>query len=376
MSLFEFGQFWSTNTFILYLALGAVVYFLVSQSVKRIYVPTTQQRLLLDIKKTYDINYILIFLLFLFIYAAKDLSFGADTEYYIKAFLSSTELNFDIEGWEPLFVLYNYLIRGVTSNYVIYFFITGLIVAYGYTRFIKTFWTKRCDSLFLILVLVDFSYYMNIMRSGIGISIMLLSFCALKQRKNCKAIVLSVIAMLFQYTFVVNFGFFIIYFILRTKKIAKIKIKILFFIFCLLLVACVLLKRVLLDTRYAHYVTESTPNILGYWAPILSGLLALIELVKYNRKSLNEDSDLAISGSVFTLLLLAPAMLLGAYRFINYYFMPRLLIWGFVSKQRFGKVIQNVLLRKLLIVIAILFYALFVLSRRSVDMGFAYIFNI
>jgi hypothetical protein len=78
--------------------------------------------------------------------------------------------------------------------------------------------------------------------------------------------------------------------------------------------------------------------------------------------------------ALFSVILLVPQMLLGAYRLSMYYLLPRLMLWGYSSKRYIAGSAGHSLLRKVLIIIAVVFYALFMMSRRSANPGFKFSF--
>lgn len=370
MQLFEFGEYWNTGTFILILLTGCTMSFLAAQATKGPKFLRIGRNVVLRKEQT---CYSLIFAVLVFLYTFKDISFGADSGLYIQAFQASTTfLHQYNSGWEPLFNLLCFLVRQLTDNYTVFFFFSGLIIAGGYVKFIKTFWRKDCDFLFLILLAQQFFYDMNIMRSGIGGAFVLLSFCYLKDNQIKKAMLASVVATLFQYTLIVNFGVIILYALLVRNGILSKKLMVQYTLLALVgaVILCFVARVVISNTRYSHYLTEIHPTILGNWSVFLSVAVAVGTLILAPKS--DSRLNVTVVAALFSLIMVVPVLLLGAYRLTIYYYVPRLFVWGYSSKQIIGKRGIHPHLHKALVIGAVLFFALFTISRRSVTPGFAY----
>lgn len=371
MDIFEFGYYWDTCTFLFMLVLGCVVSICCRLG-------AIQNEKISKNNKISNFNfwYILAFSVLLFVYTFKSETYGADTYIYINNWLTTTTFYFEHGSTHELaFVFFNYLTRLISDNYTFYFFTAGIIISYGYIKFIKEFWEIKSNYIFLILLFIPFSYDMNIMRSAMGLSFLHLSLCSLKRTNNFTAMAYTIVAMLFQFTLIVNFLFIIFYNIL--KRTTKLKFKWVFLVMFLSILFSMGFCHYFIDffanhDRYGHYVLESKPNILGMWAILLSGLLGFWNL--YFRKTRNTIEDIAIIASLFSIVLIVPYLMMGAYRLTMYYFMPRLLLWG-ISVDKFKKKSPyNYLIKESISIIFILFYALFTMSRRSSYIGFEFDF--
>lgn len=372
MSVFEFGEYWDTGTFLLILVVGILICYWIWQA-------NICSRTMVIRKTGGDIHinqyYVMIFLLLLFIYTFKDISFGADTDYYVKTFLASTDYHNDWnQGLEPLYIGFNYIVRKFTSNYTVYFFVAGVFIVSGYIKFIKCFWEKDCESLFAILIATQFFYDMNIMRSAMACTFLMYSFCALKEQYIKKAFLYTVMGVFFQTTVIVNIPFLLFYWVIRKND--KIRIMKVIFIFSLALVGTtivtVIARMLFVGTRYEYYFSDGgmQPTLLGNWPIILTGILAIFVL-GYRKKN-SEKIDIIILAALFSALLIVPVIILGAYRLTMYYYMPRLVLWGYVFKNYIANDAGNKRIKKGIAFAIVLFYALYVISRRSSTYGFAY----
>lgn len=375
--VFEFGEYWDFNTYLLIMIVGvAICYF----HYRGVLLDNKRRNLTISIgnRKKVNLNiwFFLMFLLFLFLYTFKSWTYGADGEYYYEAFKLSTSFHNELNvTWEPLFLLFNYTIRHVTDNYTIYCFFAGLVISFGYVHFIHEFWTTKEDSLFLILISTEFFYDMNIMRSGIGGAFLLLSLCYLKKSNIKKAFLFSIIALLFHYTLIVHLVFLIFYCLVsrhnginsRFSRTRVFSYEIIAFVGSF--GASYLLRKMLVGTRYEWYFDAMTPTVIGSWSIIMSSILAVIALY---RKRYDNCVGISIISSLYSILLIPPVVILGAYRLTQYHFSVRLLLWGWVFKDILKNEELNNLIKTVVILSMIVFYSVFYLGRRSLNPGFVY----
>lgn len=380
LRIFELGPYWDTSAYLFYLLLGAIVALLCKYGAIRNHRLAAAQ----GITDHHPVNafYIAAFLLLVAVYTLRDISVGADTIEYYNQFCNALTLNIHIRDVltlrenEPLFFLFTYVIRRITDNYLLYFLLSSFIIASGYITFFRHFWDEDCEYIFMIPFCIGFQYDMNIMRSGLGTSFILLSFCRLKQGRVGRAFLLSVIAVLFHYTTVVNLVFLVFYCIIsrfrESKDISVPQKEILYYGLLAFTAATVLsfaLRSFFLTTKYQIYVS-SKGSLFGYWYVILTGLLAVCVMLTSLR---DKRVLLSVTTSLYCLMLVPPSIYLGAYRITQYYLIPRLFLWSYTAKSLLNDSVENRYVKKLLCVLAVLVYTLFVLSRRSASPGFRYI---
>lgn len=381
MQIFEFGEYWDTKTFILFLLIGIITAALFHFGTIKQYKHTV-----LNYRKKTNTNvyYITAYLIFVIFYALKDISFGADSTIYINNYflpikdrishISSGKI-ITLGQTEPLFLALLYIIRLFSDNYTIFFLVTGIIVAYGYVKFIHCFTTLDYEFAFLIPVFtVSYTYDMNIMRSALATSFMLQSLCFLLNKNTKKAIFFTCIASLFHYTMIVNFGFILFFTIWNKQKILSLKKSvILLIIFSVLMVSVTILLRPYLETkRYSAYLSR-TPMLLGHWPDIATTLLCFL-IILY-KKNTEDKIRVPIAVGLFNIIILISIFIIKTGRLTYYYSVPRLVVWAYYIPQFIRKEIGNTLLRKIIVLIVVIIYALFVLSRRSGAPGFEYAFR-
>ena len=387
--LFEFGQYWDTGTFIVFFLIGILIALLAKQGSKAIRnediicniyegkVKSNKFNITLRINKYYT----LIFIILWSIFSLRNSTVGADTPYYVNDFLYASGVNLStsidelINSREPLFLLITNLIRSITNSYTVYFMILGIIVAFAYTKFIKTFWTRSDSYILIIGLMVEFHYDLNVMRTALGMSFVLLSLCAIVDNKWTKSFVLGIIGVLFHYTTLVHIPLLIITFIVnKRKQLSKMKISFLLTLSAIIMLSSVpLFSTYFLSSRYHGYVEralEGTGNILGYWYIILSIMLSVVLLI-INRETFNKNNVLIMSTLYNALLLIINAQF-GAYRLTNLYVPARLSLWDTLPN-RFRSP-QAKLISKIILCSFLLVYMMFRLSRYSSSPGFSYKF--
>lgn len=372
MELFEFGKYWNTTSFILYIIIGIVVSKLCQKGARLNY------RLNKDKEKN-NRYYIIAFLILVFIYTFRDSSVGSDTSGYVEVFNRAVlRINWSEillpKQVEPLYQLVNYGIHLISDNYTLLFLFYGIVITYAYIKFIRVFWTLELDYVFLIGFVVGYTYTFTAMRSSMGMAFILLSFCCLKDSKYGKAILLTFIGYLFHYTTIVNVIFIIIYYLISKRNTLN---KARLFGLTLLLLLTVyfsvnIMKSYFLETRYHGYVEKAGGTLIGNWTVVLSFIVA-IWLIK-NRKIETKEMMLCVCSAVYSMVLLIPSMILGAYRLTTFYELPNLVLFGLAGSYFYkNKSYKEVMIWKTLYFAMIVFYCLFVLSRRSGTEGFTYI---
>lgn len=145
-------------------------------------------------KKNADKMYITLCILSLWLLIGlRDMSVGADTSGYIEEFGFIARLGFSgmwlqtIEYKDPLYILISWFISRVTTNYTIYLLIWALFPAISlYITFKHVLKKDKTDCLISILVfflLGFFAFYVAGIRQTAALSIILLSYKSIQQKK-------------------------------------------------------------------------------------------------------------------------------------------------------------------------------------------------
>ena len=204
-SFFPYSQYWSWGTFILYVVISLIVIILTKISCYtnnfKIIICRIKKR-----KYTFNGYYIIAFIILVALASLRNMYVGPDTNHYVTYFLNSDSFYYDWSRFfefkliEPGFFLYQIIIRKITDNYTIYFFITYSFVATAYLRFINYYFSK--ESSWTIILLFIYYYVLNMsgMRSAIGSVFIIESFISLNENKYIKSIILTLFGILFHYT--------------------------------------------------------------------------------------------------------------------------------------------------------------------------------
>jgi len=262
MRIFYFDSWWDWPTFILYTFISLLTVALIKNGEKNaryIYINGI-------VKKKYGVIgnffYIAVFSILVMFSALRSYEVGIDAFSYVNNFLNATNFEFNwkavftlVQG-EPLYELYIFLLRKITSNYHIYFFVTYAIITYCFIYFIRSCFDKKSHFVVLILFILSYVYNFSAIRSGLSEALILISFCCLKDKKVMKAILFTVIAALIHYTAIVNILFIIFYKIYSSKLFKNrvvITLSIVIFIASSNYIIA-LLSEYILSTKYRYYL--------------------------------------------------------------------------------------------------------------------------
>lgn len=380
--IFEFGVYWDTGTFMLFLGIGISVVMLCRAGARFNF------RRNIKIKRELSYNpinryYVFAFFILWFFYTFKNESVGSDTFTYLQYFKNAEQLKIDFQRIytfhqiEPLYILLTKLIRGITENHTFYFGVIGAIIAFGYIKFIRNFWHSKSDYVFLIPFIVTYQNSMSGVRNALGITFILLSISALKNKHYIKSIILTIVGVLFHYTVLINLFVIVFYMILVNKnKLNKYKV---FLLTTTITVATIVsmsyLNTFFAGTKYAYYAERGAGTITGNWYVILGILLALFALFKYKSKSIKNIEVINIFVTISNIAVLLIALGSGAYRLTNYYAFSRMNVWSYVSNKIYEKQNKNaVVVIKVIAFAFVIVYLLFRMSRNSSSPGFEYNF--
>jgi len=382
-SLFEFGEYWDTGTFILFFVAGLIIARLAHRgaNIEALSHPVEEKQYKKGLVLSYKLNiyYSFIYLILLLLYSLRSSEVGADTASYVSAFHNANSFNLQyslnnlISQREPLFQITTYIIRKITDSYTIYLLCYGIIIASAYTRFIKSFWNTNNSFIMIIGLMVEYHYGLNVMRTALGMAFVLMSLCEIKKEKWIKAIIVGIIGVLFHYSAFIHIPLIILFYVVsRRERLSRKKIILLIAASIGIIIAGVpLLSNYFLATRYHGYVERaSSGTLLGYWYIILSIGLSIILLLKNREK--DAKSNILIFTTLYNVILLLLNYLFGAYRLTNLYVAPRLCLWDTLP-QRFKSPQHRVIIRSVLF-ISLIVYMLFRMSRNSNPPGFAYKF--
>lgn len=158
-------------------------------------------------QKTTDKNsYITVSVLFLWLLIGlRDLSVGADTSGYIEEFGLIARLDFagmwvqTVEYKDPLYIIISWIISRITTNYTIYLLVWAFFPAISlYVTFKREFKdsTECLVSILVFFLLGFFAFYVAGIRQTAALSIILLSWRSIQEKKLIPFLIYVAIASL------------------------------------------------------------------------------------------------------------------------------------------------------------------------------------
>ena len=380
-SIFPIGQYWSWGTFLLYVTVSVLVCLLCKTGA--IYKSGEKKTSIFIINKG-SIYYFLAFLALVTLATIRSSEVGSDTSVYVGYFNSSTSFSFSWDNllsfkqMEPGFQLFLVLSRKITNDYHVFFFLAYSFVAFMYIKYIRYFFDRDSNYIFLLIFIYFYTSNMSGMRAALATGFLLQSFIFTSQRKYFKATFFTLLACTFHYTMMINFVLIFTTFLMERRALFRRK-----WILPVGLIASFIvsfgmsstLNTLFADTKYGFYtVSISELSIIGDIFYLFYALLALA----YHREILSEFSKDKLK-NIYLLtigfLLMFPAIYVtAAYRIPNYYAMPRLTMWSEFTKMSENRYFRiNKIAFRIVIFVIVILYLLFRYTRVAINGHFAYI---
>lgn len=384
--LFPIGEYWDWNTFLLYVSISICVCVLCRWGAEYKHdINIKQPKRAISINKG-TILYFFAFVILTTLATIRSPEVGSDTLVYVGYFHNFDTINFSwgdllkFQQMEPGFQLYLMLIRNITNNYHIFFLVAYSFVSAMYIKYIKFFYDKDSNYLFLIIFIFFYTSNMSGMRAAIATGFLLQSFIFLSQKKYIKSAFLTLIACAFHYTMMFNFVLLFMTYLMERKELFQKKWILpvgltLSFVFSFAMTN--VLKSILASTKYEYYASVSLEDlsILGSVFYLFYAILAFIFYKDISLKCKTKNKIKNIFLLTINFLLTYPAIYVtAAYRIPNYYAMPRLTIWSEftnIAERRYFK--HDKLLFRVVIFIIVILYLLFKYTRAAENGHFAYI---
>lgn len=232
-----------------------------------------------------------VFLFFAVFRTIRETIGGTDAYSYLELFWNSnddlisyirgikiTEL---FSSGEPLFKIFNIIMRVITDNRYIYLAVVYGIIIASLIDFVKFFYYECHYYFSLILVVCAYLYSFNIMRSWISISFCMWAFIALVYNKWVRSLILIIIAGLIHY---MAFAFLLVWLIcfLYSLKPHFFSKKKLLAIVVISNAACFVARSFIMQfvmtTKYLYYekLFGTEVSIWGYLPGILICIIAIL----------------------------------------------------------------------------------------------------
>jgi len=266
----------------------------------------------------------------------RDYSVGTDvTVYGLNTFSASLNFNNFVDyintiDMEPLFLLLNYGVSRLTSNYHVCMFIFQLVTN---TLIFKIAYDNQKECSFTLMICVFlFVWYnstFNILRQSIAILIMLYSYKFIKQEKNVPFICCLIVAFLFHKSALICLTYPVIYKISKNKnQILSLLILTIIMLFLFNNVSNMIqLVNISAFDKYEYYVlTEKTNlNLLYFTVKCLIFIVISIFCIVLKKNEEETMKDLLFFELFDVLFYLLSNFVLYGYR-VSYYFLPFLIL--------------------------------------------------
>lgn len=297
-------------------------------------------------RKAIDVNIVLLFLLLVFLAAFREIGKGiggTDAEAYlerfreagsIKEYLSSVDVLDVFHIDEPLFAIFNMIVRSFTENEYIYLILSYGIIVVGLIGFVKYFFSEKSFYFSLLLFICAYLYSFNIMRTWISIAICIWAFKEIVKHKWIKSLCLIIFAGLVH---TIAFSFILVWGICLLYRLNPHLFSIRFLLIVALVanVVCFIAKTVILslimNTKYAFYkdMFEGKASIWGYLPSIFMCIVAILLFDKVRNDSFITEEErrkklysiLALSMNLSCMYLIVGMF---AWRINDYYMLTRM----------------------------------------------------
>ena len=230
------------------------------------------------------------FILLFFFVAFRKTNIGNDTMEYIKLFKNCSLYKWDYLGanirYETGYIIFNIILSYISSSTRFFMIIMSLIFNYSVYKFIKFNSKNYLFSIIIYINLLFFYQSMTMMRQFLALSIILLSFNYIKEKKFFKYLIMTLLASCFHITAIVSLALYPMYYMnLNRKRI--------FILSSITLIISILLDRILpylsiLTNRrdfYNHLIGEvKLANIILFLIYFVFLIFSLFIIRKENKK--------------------------------------------------------------------------------------------
>lgn len=339
---------WDIKSVILYLLMASIGYLCISEE---------RKSLQKGIKRRLKASYAILFLVWLFLAVYRYVGYeggiiigGSDAPTYIDYFqtcLAGKGNNIYFVRTEPLFQMMTKAVRTITANYHVYFALIYGLIIFSYLRFIDEFDLLRSNKAPLFMLVFPFIQSFCAIRTHITIALILLAIVALNNGKNILMWGLLIASVFIQRASLIYAIFPIFYFYYGNSKMTMKKAVVFVIVGC---IVGYVGKKVIIGGSieyltggvYANYASASSSE--GYLFDyvklvveqvIIDGYMILSykkvnEQMQEMEKIEKEKLQMLQMMCYFDLMLIPICYILGIWRGASYFYLPRLLILGYL----------------------------------------------
>ena len=350
---------WDIKSVILYLAMASMGYFCISKE---------RRSIQNGVRSRLKVSYAILFFVWLFLAVYRYVGYeggiiigGNDAPTYIDYFqtcLAGKGNNIYFVRTEPLFQIMTKAVRTITSNYHVYFALIYGLIIFSYLRFIDEFDLLQSSKTPLFMLVFPFIQSFCAIRTHITIALILLAIVALKNRRNILMWGLLIASVFIQRASLIYAIFPIFYFYYKKNKMTVKKA------IAFVIIGCAvgyIGKKVIIGGSigyltgevYANYASASSSAgyLFDYIKLIVEQVIIdgymILSYKKVNgqlqemEKLEKEKLRMLQMMCYFDFMLIPICYILGIWRGASYFFLPRLLILGYIISDFSMKISKN-----------------------------------
>lgn len=267
---------------------------------------------------------------------------GRDTLRYIKQFLQATsglseKGSFFSEG---LFYEYLCVIRKFTDNYRIFFLVSYFFISWSYMMYIKKYGRLEYSTIPYVLLAFLFIKGFSSVRTSLAVALITIGLVYIDKRKILSFCLM--IASVFVHRMSVLFIIVILFYYLFKKYLCRIsRIKLVIYLGIFIAASIVVsskLRSIIMTFDWMSssdlwYVSYKGISLLEKWPMWFAHVLLLVCYLIVARKETETDKEHIAPVKIiflFDLVILPMALNLGFYRANEYFFINRMVLWGYV----------------------------------------------
>ena len=321
-----------------------------------------------EVRSRLKVSYAILFFVWLFLAVYRYVGYeggiiigGNDAPTYIDYFqtcLAGKGNNIYFVRTEPLFQIMTKAVRTITSNYHVYFALIYGLIIFSYLRFIDEFDLLQSSKTPLFMLVFPFIQSFCAIRTHITIALILLAIVALKNRRNILMWGLLIASVFIQRASLIYAIFPIFYFYYKKNKMTVKKA------IAFVIIGCAvgyIGKKVIIGGSigyltggvYANYASASSSAgyLFDYIKLIVEQVIIdgymILSYKKVNgqlqemEKLEKEKLRMLQMMCYFDFMLIPICYILGIWRGASYFFLPRLLILGYIISDFSMKISKN-----------------------------------
>lgn len=349
---------WDNASMVFYICMGIVP--VLSVYCAKIY--EQKKNLVIGIKNRYYISWMLIWLI-ITVWRRVAYGFGgSDARSYVQYFVECLDPDTTstyAAHVEIAFRWLNKLIRFFTDDYHIFFLLIYGAIILAYQLFVKEYHLKNTSVLPLVLLFYVYLQGFSSIRTTLSIACILFGIMALYKDKRIMSVMLFILSVLTHFASIFYAAFYLFYYLYRKGKIKlwhggfwSISA-----VICARTVQYIMLNTALgelIGGASAYYVSRSARDTFfggGGWKTAFGQLLLLIAVFVFNKKikrfiAVRDGEDqrrfeLVFMMCFYDFLMIPVCYILGIWRGYEYFYMPRLLIWGVIVELICKKFVES-----------------------------------